>query len=913
MLLALFSLLAPLAFSADRYVVVPFDEIAWEGDRPAPDDTRSHAFPWGRQHPFGGYVVLDGGGEAFLEYAANEAWSFQARHPVRCAMRVSGGTTGRVFLAKPDLSGFEVLRFKIPDGREDPAAKSAFHAAEEAHYSRLLGHELPGSAWFRYRAATARAARGLGPSDAGEANAGNPWRIREAGFDETFELFTGNRALAENLDLDRILRGLADEESTVAVDSIEGVTTRAMDWKALVANLHPDLDPLANLVPADQHGVFFPSFEAMTRVFDEVDEAGTPVLQFASSRAEDQRSKDRYQEQLCLPLSAAARLLGPAVVASVAITGSDPYLPSGTDLAILFDCKAPQVLQQHLVMRHAEAQSKGAQAVEGSAGKIAYRGVRSPDRRISSYSARIGDTVVVTNSPVQLERIAAAAEGRAQPLAKADEYVWFRDRYKRGDPAESALLVLTDATIRRWAGPRSRIGDSRRVRAMAAMTEIHARNLDAVALGKTAAGTPAAQPDLPYSSDFSWGADGVQSAVYGRVGFLTPVAELPLDRVTPSEKAAYERFRAGFQSRWSTVFDPIALRLSFTPTRMAGDLTVMPLVVDSEYREFRNLTLDATLDASAGDAHEGTLFHFAFALGKRSEVGRFLSDGLGPFAQQLGADPLGWIGGGIALYADRDAFWEELLGAPDRSRHLEKGFYRMPLALHVEVQDPLKLAAFLVAVRAMADGTVPGMTRWETRTWHEQSYVAINAQEEAGLGDELENMAIYYAAMPDAFVLSLREDVVQRAIDRRIARKAGEADAARDRPWLGSSLGLRAERDAVDLFSGLAGQENGIQLQRVAWSALPILTEWKRRFPSEDPVAVHERVFGVRLTTPAGGSFAWDEAMQSMAASDYGSPAAQKEGPRFPAALARVLRGEFGLSFEGEGLRARAELERDGK
>src|SRR6185436_206012 len=120
----------------------------------------------------------------------------------------------------------------------------------------------------------------------------------------------------------------------------------------------------------------------------------------------------------------------------------------------------------------------------------------------------------------------------------------------------------------------------------------------------------------------------------------------------------------------------------------------------------------------------------------------------------------------------------------------------MPLALHVEVADPLKLAAFLMAVRTLADGTVPGMTRWETKTWKEQSYVAIHAQKDSGLGEELESTALYYAAMPDAFVLSLREDVVQRAIERRLARKAGQGDAARDRPWLGSSLGLRAERDA---------------------------------------------------------------------------------------------------------------------
>jgi hypothetical protein len=372
-----------------------------------------------------------------------------------------------------------------------------------------------------------------------------------------------------------------------------------MDWKALVQGKEPALDPLAKLVPADQHAIFFPSFEAMTRVFDEVDGSGTPVLQFATARVDDQRTKERYQEQLCLPLSSVSRLLGPAIVASVAITGSDPYLPSGTDLAILFECKDAGALEKVLAMRHLEAKSQGARAVEGTAGATRYGGVRSDDRRISSYVARFGDAILVTNSPAQVERIAAAAEGRAVPLAKADEYVWFRDRYRRGDAEESALLVLTDATIRRWASPRSRIGDSRRVRALAAMTELHARNVDAIARGKVPEG-PAAQTDLPFSADFAWAPGGVRSATYGSPGFLTPVAELAIDRVTPSEKAAYERFRATFQDRWRNVFDPIALRLSIAPARLAADLTVMPLVVASDYRELHDLTLDATLAPSAG-------------------------------------------------------------------------------------------------------------------------------------------------------------------------------------------------------------------------------------------------------------------------------------------------------------------------
>ncbi len=202
------------------------------------------------------------------------------------------------------------------------------------------------------------------------------------------------------------------------------------------------------------------------------------------------------------------------------------------------------------------------------------------------------------------------------------------------------------------------------------------------------------------------------------------------------------------------------------------------------------------------------------------------------------------------------------------------------------------------------------MVRWETKTWHEQPYVRIAANEGTGIP---EKASISYAAMPDAFVLSLREDLVQRAIDRRAERKQGKVDPAGGRPWLGSSLGLRMEREAVDVITRSWAGSAGDELRRAAWAALPILNEWKRRFPGEDPVAVHERVFGTRLCTPTGGTFAWNEAMQTMETSEYGSPAAPKQGSPLPAPLASFLRGEFGLSFEGEGLRARVELERPAK
>jgi hypothetical protein len=100
-------------------------------------------------------------------------------------------------------------------------------------------------------------------------------------------------------------------------------------------------------------------------------------------------------------------------------------------------------------------------------------------------------------------------------------------------------------------------------------------------------------------------------------------------------------------------------------------------------------------------------------------------------------------------------------------------------------------------------------------------------------------------------------------------------------------------------------------MQSLAWSNLPILNEWKHLFPDQDPVQVHQRLFGVTLHDPAGGSYVWNEQWQTMESTTYGHPAEPKDGPDLPAALAGVKSVDFGLTFEDRGLRARAAIDRN--
>jgi hypothetical protein len=114
------------------------------------------------------------------------------------------------------------------------------------------------------------------------------------------------------------------------------------------------------------------------------------------------------------------------------------------------------------------------------------------------------------------------------------------------------------------------------------------------------------------------------------------------------------------------------------------------------------------------------------------------------------------------------------------------------------------------------------------------------------------------------------------------------------------------------LWSAKEAQEDSgsiSSLRADSFANLPILNEWRRRFPQQDPVALHERLWNRRLVCPAGGTYVWNEAWQTMESSVYGHPGEPRAGPTLlPPAILAIERAAAGLTFEEDGLRARVEV-----
>jgi len=867
------------------------------------------------------YATIDGAdGEAYVRSDVGEIYYHSNVRPEQLTLTVRAPAgqpvTGRIAIPNAGFTGMTTVRFKVAADAADPKASDAFFTARAAHYDRLLSRDVPGAAWFRHEYHASLSPLGQRARD--EAQRQRMGRRSGNDLADTYNLFTGGRALSENLQLDRalVLRDRA-EPADVAIDTLKGVTVEEMDWKKLIAGAKPELDPLAAVIPADQHAIFFPSFGAFTALADEAERQGGPLLMYAEPRSEDAMTKERYQKQLCLPLTAVGRVLGPTLIASVALTGSDPYLRVGTDVAVVFEAKDVKALHaavaaQVMMNRGTDGRAK---VGEGNVAGVAYTSAVSSDRAVSSYVAAVGNAVVVTNSLKQLERLVAAHKGTVPALASLDEYAFFRDRYKRGDADETGFLILTDATIRRWCSPRWRIADSRRTRAAAVMMELQATHFNDLVGGRIRDGVVQSEFSAPDAGEMFVGREGVTSAAYNGLDFMTPIVEVDMAKVTKAEADAYNQWRDTYQQNWSRFFDPIAVRFTVRDERLAADVSILPLILATQYKELAEVTRGAKLAPGAADPHDA-IVQWAVALNKDSppvkQVGGFMKGMLG---DKLKVEPLAWVGDHLTIYADDDTFWAEMANAADPQKFLTDNFSRIPVAAQVGVSNPLALTVFLTGLHAFVDQSAPGMTQWNTLKHRDQPYVRIGASEPAkAQAGEFGRAALYYVAAPDALILTLNEEVLKRAIDRRAERAAAAAKAAKaapaTRPWLGESMALQADRRLLTSIELASRDEYQAGMQARAWGNLPILNEWKRRYPGEDPLKVHERFWQVRLVDPAGGRYVWNEKEQTMESSVYGHPAAPKEGPPLAAVTASLLSGNFGVTFENNGLRAKAVLER---
>lgn len=818
------------------------------------------------------HVVLDGIEQVWIcpseEYGPRIGFDLAIR-----SSRPLDRIEGQVFFqtsSKPELT-----EHKVSLDLTSESSSQKFHAALARHYQFLTQGNYTGQVWFRHQ--LQRALEKAGEKELGLVR----WNQRRGvPFEQTFDLFSGSQAIAENLQLDRELALQDGELTRIDVDSIEGITIGDVNWDELLGDKDPQLDELARWIPEDQHAIFLPSIASLGQALQELNSLVTPSLNVLAIDSNDRGVLESYLQQMRIDLREIGGQDFAKSIQAIAVTGSDPYSELGTDVGVLVQMRDAASASQFADYYLSKIESN-----EPLSGLEVSGGRQSADRRLSAYCFCLDKLVVIANSPFQIKAIRAVIEEEQPALADLKAYRFFRQRYTK-TAGETAFVFMSDPAIRRWCGPRWRIGQSRRLLALA-----HLQRLQAEHLADCLSMKPGEQVDvrLEESEQELLGtvrrtSKGLYSDRFGSMHFMTPIAEQDIEQVTEVEKNGYEFWRDSYQRNWGNAFDPIGIQLNLTEDRLQFDLSVIPLILSSSYRW---LTDGKPMDKWAGDLHPGTLLHLIAA----PRVETWMSD----YLQGLEF---------FELYADEDEqFWRDFTDEREAERYFRRNFQKLPVALAFHFDSPENLQQ---ALDKNKDLIKANLDREVEHRYGGQVIRELVFEERIGVGQEESQLSLFVFKSGDHATFSLNRELIEKVVDR----ESNPPDKDSIRPWLGRNLAFQLDRRFFQALEAISLERYSRLVRDQSWSNLPLLNEWRREFPDQDPLEIQKRIWGEKLTCPGEGQYRWDEKTSAYISTAYGNPVQ----PRVPMGIPFPLRGigrlEAGVSLDSGGIRAKVQLEK---
>jgi hypothetical protein len=725
-----------------------------------------------------------------------------------------------------------------------------------------------------------------------------------------YEVTTGASAITESLALERLrdpkFRRDAEERS-IPIEKVRGIDIDEHPWRKMMGDKRPEPETLARLVPHDNYYVHFKSIAKFLEAGDLLDQWGTTLLRAVEPNSKDHRLKQRLEQQLCLKSTGLARLFGPAVVKSIAVTGSDPYLREGTDVTILFNLANKDLFQAGVAPVLAEARKKYAGRMREERAtheQVDFESFVTPLREVSLYRAYLGDVAVYSNSRAALLRIIDVAKGKLKPLTDSLDYQYMRTVFRLDDPAEDGFVFLSDPFIRNLVGPALRIKERRRLEALTSLQMVMDGALFTAwqtgRLPQHHEGLLAATgltPGLLFAPDGDaviW--DGEHKTAfsnnYNTLQFATPLIELPISHVTPAESREYEQFRLQYMGLWRQFFDPIGMRLALRGGEVRWETYILPLVRNTQYNELRRITGEQTIKIDPAVFGDKTLLQFLIRLSPNwMQAGPGFFDIADPWLMDLGVRS--WLGDWFTVRLDDSAVYAKLLESyirqqidPQRRHDFTEDLelvFQMPLTFGMEIRNPMIFAGLLTSVRKMMENSLPGALDWgPLEPYKGVSIVRVKARPEGEVARLIVNPqarrrlepAVYYAMIDGAFYFGLREEPLKDLIDRREARKeSGEKATPQvevsSSLYLGPKAAVQA-KDLVQLYLGWEAHRRALLSDRLMYA----LYRSRVVSPADTSDAVEAaalQYLGFVPVSPDGAPFHYDAKKDEVVNQRHGS------------------------------------------
>ncbi len=331
------------------------------------------------------------------------------------------------------------------------------------------------------------------------------------------------------------------------------------------------IEPIAMRVPAECYYVRFGSFTNFLWLQDTLAKWGGDAQNLIALRGLDRGMNRHIEKELVLRQTILSRMLGPTVVADVAIIGTDTFFREGACYGILFHARNNLALSTSLRQQRQERINAGGvkeKKVTIDGQSVPY--LFSPDGSVRSYYVTSGDFHFVTTSRALAARFLATASGKGS-LGASPEFRHARTVMPLSRE-DTIWLYASDAFFRNITSPQYRVEMARRLQAVADIDLVQLARLAAGSEGKPAdtieqlKSAGALPPDfgpLPDGSRIVLNGTDVHDDHRGWRGAFMPILDMPVGNITHAEAAEYNHFAEYCHENWGRM-DPIIAGLKRT-------------------------------------------------------------------------------------------------------------------------------------------------------------------------------------------------------------------------------------------------------------------------------------------------------------------------------------------------------------
>ncbi len=338
-----------------------------------------------------------------------------------------------------------------------------------------------------------------------------------------------------------------------------------------LAELQQDVvvEPLATRVPPECFYLRFGSFANYIWFQEIAERYGGDIGQAVLLRGFNYEASARMERMLASKMTTVAKMFGDKLIADMAIIGSDLYLKEGASLGVLFQATNPQVLQTAM---ESDRNSIVAKTPGASLQQVLIAGqpvslLSTPDNRVRAFLVRDGNFVLVTSSQTLAQRFLEVGAGEPS-MATTPAFRWARTWMPAANDY-SVFGYFSPDFFHRLVSPQYQIELRRRLEAIAHLEIAEVASQAALAEGLNADSTAELQGAGLLPPWFDERPDGSRTlrsqghwvdSLRGRRGSFLPIADVPVELITPQEAQAYAAMAEYYQRQWQHM-DPMLIGL----------------------------------------------------------------------------------------------------------------------------------------------------------------------------------------------------------------------------------------------------------------------------------------------------------------------------------------------------------------